>query len=114
MLLISALTGQRALNVLERVDEVYASAGLRIRTTELNRWLEQAAATQTRAGKRAFRVYYVTQTGVHPPRFVIFCNDPNKAHFSVRRYLENSLRDRFDFGAAPIRLQFRGRRGEQR
>ena len=114
MLLISALTGQRALNVLERVDEVYASAGLRIRTTELNRWLERAAATQKRAGKQAFRVYYVTQTGVHPPRFAIFCNDPNKIHFSVQRYLENSLREKFGFGASPIRLQFRPRTGRER
>ena len=112
--MISALTGQRALNVLERVDEVYASAGLRIRTTELNRWLERAAATQKRAGKRAFRVYYVTQTGVHPPRFAIFCNDPNKIHFSVQRYLENSLREEFGFGASPIRLQFRPRTRRER
>jgi GTP-binding protein len=114
MVLISALTGQRALNVLDRVDEIHASGSIRVGTSELNRWLEQAAATQTRAGKRAFRVYYATQTGVQPPRFAIFCNDPDKAHFSVRRYLENSLRDRFGFGASPIRLQFRPRRGAER
>jgi GTP-binding protein len=114
MLLISALTGQRATKVLDRVDEVYASSGIRIGTAELNRWLENAAANQRRAGKRAFRVYYATQTGVHPPRFVIFCNDPKKAHFSVRRYLENSLRETFDFGAAPIRLRFRPRREPER
>ncbi|MCH7781375.1 MAG: hypothetical protein IH848_11070, partial [Acidobacteria bacterium] len=47
-------------------------------------------------------------------RFAIFCNDPDKAHFSVKRYLENSLRDRFGFGASPIRMQFRSRRGEDR
>jgi GTP-binding protein len=114
ILLISALTGQRAVRVLDRVDELYAEAGRRVRTTELNRWLERAAALQHRAGKQAFRVYYATQTGVHPPRFAIFCNDPKKAHFSVRRYLENSLREAFDFGAAPLRLQFRPRRGPDR
>ena len=114
MVLISALTGQRALKVLDHVDEVYACAGIRIGTSELNRWLEQAAANQRRAGKRAFRVYYATQTGVYPPRFVIFCNDPDKAHFSVRRYLENSMRERFDLGASPIRLRFRPRREPER
>ncbi len=114
MVLISALTGQRALKVLDLVDEVHTAGSIRVGTSELNRWLEQAAASQKHAGKRAFRVYYATQTGVHPPRFVIFCNDPDKGHFSVKRYLENSLRERFGFGASPIRLQFRPRRGEER
>lgn len=113
MVLISALTGQRALKILDLVDTVHAAGSIRIGTSELNRWLEQAAASQKQAGKHAFRVYYATQTGVHPPRFVIFCNDSDKAHFSVKRYLENSLRDRFGFGASPIRMQFRSRRGEQ-
>ena len=76
--------------------------------------LEQAAAHQSRGAKQAFRVYYATQTGVHPPRFAIFCNDPDKGHFSVKRYLENSLRERFGFGASPIRLHFRPRRGPAR
>ena len=110
MVLISALTGQRALNVLDRVDEVHAAGSIRVGTAELNRWLEQAAAHQSRGGKRAFRVYYATQTGVHPPRFTVFCNDPDKGHFSTKRYLENSLRERFGFGASPIRMQFRPRR----
>ena len=114
MVLISALTGKRALNVLDRVDEVHACGSIRVGTSELNRWLEQAAAHQSRAGKQAFRLYYATQTGVHPPRFAIFCNDPDKGHFSVKRYLENSLRDRFGFGASPLLLQFRPRRGPER
>jgi len=113
MVLISALTGKRALNVLDRVDEVHACGSIRVSTPELNRWLEQAAAHQSRGVKQAFRLYYATQTGVHPPRFVIFCNDPDKGHFSVKRYIENSLRDRFGYGASPIRLQFRPRRGSQ-
>ncbi len=114
MVLISALTGQRALNLLDRVDEVHACGAIQVGTPELNRWLEQAAAHQSRGVKQAFRVYYATQTGVHPPRFAIFCNDPDKGHFSVKRYLENSLRERFGFGASPIRLQFRPRRGPAR
>jgi predicted GTPase len=40
----------------------------------------------------------------------MFCNDPERAHFSLRRHLENSLRERFGFGAAPILVRFRGRR----
>ena len=59
------------------------------------------------------RIYYATQTGTHPPRFLLFCNDPGRAHFSFRRYLENTLRERFRFGASPIRLEFRRRRPER-
>lgn len=114
LVLISALTGQRAVRVLDYVDEAHAAGGIRVATGELNRWLEQAAANQRQGGKQGFRVYYATQTGVHPPRFVIFCNDPKKAHFSVKRYIENSLRERFGFRAAPLRLQFRPRSGRQR
>jgi GTP-binding protein len=110
MVLISALTGQRAINVLDRVDEVHARGAIRIPTPELNRWLERAAAHQSHGGKQAFRLYYAAQTGVHPPRFVFFCNNPDKGHFSVKRYLENSLREHFDFGASPLRIQYRPRR----
>jgi GTP-binding protein len=115
MVLISALTGQRAGRVLDCADDVHAAGAIRVGTSELNRWLERAAAHQQRAaGRQAFKVFYATQTGIHPPRFVIFCNDPKKAHFSVRRYLENSLREAFGFESAPIRLQFRPRPGRQR
>jgi len=114
MVLISALTGQRTDRVLEHARDVHAAGAIRVGTADLNRWLERAAATQQRAGKRSFRVYYATQTGIHPPRFVIFCNDPKKGHFSVRRYLENNLRETFGFESAPIRLQFRPRPGRTR
>ncbi|NIM02285.1 MAG: ribosome biogenesis GTPase Der [Acidobacteria bacterium] len=114
MVLISALTGQRAINLLERVDAVHASGAIHVGTSELNRWLERAAALHHQGGKHPFRVYYATQTGVHPPRFAIFCNDPDKAHFSTKRYLENSLREAFGFGASPLLLQFRPRREKRR
>jgi GTP-binding protein len=114
MVLISALTGQRTDRVLQHARDVHAAGAIRVGTADLNRWLERAAATQQRAGKRSFRVYYATQTGIHPPRFVIFCNDPKKGHFSVRRYLENNLRETFGFESAPIRLQFRPRPGRTR
>ena len=107
----SAVTGQRVLKVLDRVDEIHAAAGIRVPTQALNRWLQEHPAATARAIRGpGFRLLYATQTGVHPPRFVLFCNDPERAHFSVRRHLENALRERFGFGPAPIRLVFRGRR----
>jgi len=109
---VSARSGQRAVRLLELVDRVHAEAGLRVPTPALNRWLgEQAVAAPTtpRRGP-GLRIYYATQTGVHPPSFTLFCNDPARVHFSIQRRLENALRERFGFGSAPLRLRFRGRR----
>jgi len=114
MTLISALTGQRAIKVLDRVDEVHRSSGIQVSTANLNRWLEREVKHQGGSGKHPFRVYYGTQTGIYPPRFRFFCNDPKKAHFSFKRYLENSLREHFGFGASPIRIDYRPRGGARR
>ena len=70
----------------------------------------QVVVIQVKEKFGSLRFYYMTQTGVYPPRFVLFCNDPKKVHFSIRRRLENDLRERFGLGAAPIRLSFRARR----
>ena len=113
MVLVSARTGQRVLSLLDQVDRLHEAAGRRVPTPELNRWLQEVARSErdSPARGRSVRLLYATQTGVRPPRFVLFCNDPERVHFSLRRHLENSLRERFGFGAAPLRLVFRSRRG---
>ena len=58
---------------------------------------------------RSIRLFYATQTGTHPPSIVLFCNDPRHVHFSFERFLRNNLRERFGFGAVPIRIRFRGK-----
>jgi GTP-binding protein len=112
VVLISAKSGQRVIKLLDHVDEQWALSGQRLSTPQLNRWLQEAAAPALAAPSRgrSLRLYYATQTGVHPPSFVLFCNDTRLLHFSFKRYLENTLRDRFSFGGSPIRLQFRSRR----
>ena len=64
----------------------------------------------TDRGKR-LKIYYATQTGVRPPAFVIFCNDPELFHFSYQRYIENQIREVFGFKGTPITLTIR-RRGD--
>ena len=110
MVLISAKTGQRVSRVLEDADTLHEAAGIEVSTPEVNRWLQDVRRRPANAGPGGPRLLYATQTGTHPPRFVIFCSDPSKIHFSFHRQLENSLRERFDFGGAPIRLEFRSRR----
>ncbi len=110
LVLISAKTGQRVRKVLHRAEELWAAGGIEVPTPEVNRWLQEVGGGQGSASPDAARMYYATQTGTHPPSFVVFCNDPRRLHFSTRRHLENTLRERFAFGATPIRLQFRARR----
>ena len=114
-ILLSARTGQRVLKVLDQADAVHAAGGRRVPTPELNWWLHaQAQAERTSpAGGHSVRLFYAAQTGVHPPRFVLF-SDARRVHFSLRRRLENSLRAHFGFGAAPLHLQFRSRRERAR
>jgi GTP-binding protein len=112
VVLVSALSGQRVTKILDCVDVLYRDAGKRVATPELNKWLQEEAEKERRAPAKggSVRLFYATQTGIRPPRFLLFCNEARRLHFSLRRHLENSLRERFAFGAAPLRLTFRSRR----
>ena len=110
--LVSAKSGQRVSKIFDAVDAVFADASKRVATPELNRWLQEEAERERGSPAKggSVRLFYATQTGIRPPRFVLFCNEARRLHFSLRRRLENSLRERFAFGAAPLRLTFRSRR----
>ena len=108
---VSALTGQRVANIYEMIVDVYNEAHKRITTGMLNDLLNDAMTRvqpPSDKGKR-LKIYYMTQTSVAPPTFVIFCNSEELFHFSYRRYLENCLRDTFGFNGTPIRLVIRQR-----
>jgi len=109
ILFISAKTGQRVNKLFELVCHVYQQSCMRITTGMLNNVLADATArTQppTDRGKR-LKVYYITQTGVQPPNFVMFCNDAKLFHFSYQRYLENQIRAVFGLEGTPIRVVIR-------
>jgi GTP-binding protein len=108
---ISAATGERTPRLLETVERVAAAARTRVSTGELNRFIEKvtSASPPVTAGKRNVRVMYATQSGVAPPTFVLFTNTATKLHFSYERFLENRLRESYDFFGNPIRIQIRGR-----
>ncbi len=110
--LVSAKSGQRVVKILDRVDELFADSSKRVPTPALNTWLQEESVKERRAPAKGgtVRLFYATQTGIRPPRFVVFCNEAQRLHFSLRRHLENSLRERFGFGAAPLRLTYRSRR----
>ncbi len=109
IIFISAKTGQRVGKLFELITSAYAESRKRITTGMLNNVLADAVSRvqpPTDRGKR-LKVYYITQTGVQPPNFVMFCNDAKLFHFSYRRYLENKLREVFGFEGTPIRVVIR-------
>ena len=110
-LFISALTGQRAQNVLPEVNSVWAQASRRVGTGALNDVLgdAQIALQPPMMGGRKLKIYYGTQTGTCPPSFALFVNSEELMHFSYQRYLENCLRKAFGFEGTPIRFLLRER-----
>jgi GTP-binding protein len=113
---ISALTGERTPRLLEAIDRVAESRQQRVKTTELNKFIERVAAEHPPAspGKGQVRILYVAQTSVAPPTFVFFTNIATTFHFSYQRYLENRLREEFGFEGTPIRIHVRARRRKGR
>ena len=111
ILFTSAQTGQRVTNLLGLIDEAYDNNHRRIATSLLNEVLIDAQAmnpTTTFNGGR-LKIYYGNQVSVVPPTFVLFVNDPMYLHFSYKRYIENCLRERFNFDGTPIHIIARKR-----
>lgn len=106
LMFVSAKTGQRVEKLFPLINEVYANGGRRITTGVLNDLLNDATTRVQPPSDRGRRlkIYYMTQTGVNPPNFVVFVNSAQLFHFSYRRYLENCLRESFDFSGTPIRM----------
>jgi GTP-binding protein len=111
-LFISALTGQRVHKVLEAVKKCYENYSKKIKTGVLNEVVSNALMMKEPPviGLKRLKIYYVTQIGTKPPTFVFFVNDPECLHFSYQRYLENRLRENFDFAGTGIKLEFRERK----
>ena len=109
ILFISALTGQRTNRIFELINFVNDQSNMRISTGMLNNVLADAQARvqpPTDKGRR-LKIYYMTQTGIKPPNFVIFCNSRELFHFSYQRYLENQIRSVFGLEGTPVRIVIR-------
>jgi len=112
ILMISAKKGDRVWEVLEVCVELHAQSGVKVPTPELNRALETAVKMRSPSGRgpRSARVYYATQKGAHPPRFIVFVNDVRSFAGDYVRYLEEKIRELLPFHEVPIRLELRGKR----
>ncbi|CDE72029.1 gTPase Der [Acidaminococcus sp. CAG:917] len=106
---ISAKTGKRLDNLLPYIEKVYENASRRISTGLLNEMLIDATRISeppSKNGKR-LKIFFITQIASNPPTFVLKVNNPELMHFSYKRYLENALRNTFDFEGTPVKLLVR-------
>lgn len=119
---ISALTGQRVERMLPLVLKAEEARNRRIPTSQLNDFFESAVAqprggtapAPAKGGVSRLRVQYLTQVGVRPPRFVVFTAGGKPGlHFSYERYLQNRLREQFDFFATPLKIIERHKKGRK-
>ena len=111
VLFISSLTGKRIQKVLPTALLVQEERLVRISTSKLNQVIRKALdlhPTPSKAG-RHLKIYYGSQVRNDPPTFVLHVNDPDLAHFTYLRYLENQIRKAYPFLGTPIRIFLRPR-----
>lgn len=111
VLFTSALTGQRVPKVIEKIDEIFEMSRRRITTSQLNSVFEPIASRH-RPGSfkgKEVKFYYITQSAIQPPTFVVFTNIPEGVDDAYKRYLSNSLKEAIGLDDVPIKLFFRPR-----
>jgi GTP-binding protein len=112
LIFISALTGKRVNQVLPLALRVQEERLVRLSTSQINKIVQHAQdihPAPSRTGK-ALRIYYGTQVRSDPPTFMLYVNDPELAHFSYLRYLENQIRLDYPYLGTPIRIVLKKRR----
>jgi len=115
LLFISAKTGQRVDQVLPMALRVQEERLARIITSRLNQVLREAQDAHpapSHAG-RQLKIYYGAQVRTDPPTFMIYVNEPKLMHFSYLRFLENRIRDQYEFLGTPIKIVTKGHKEEQ-
>lgn len=108
---LSALTKKRLHTLMPQILIVYENAKKRIETGILNNVIQDAVTLNPPPVYKGnkLRIYFVNQIDISPPKFQFQVNDKSLIHFSYERYLENKIRENFDFIGTPIILQFKNR-----
>lgn len=112
---LSAKTGRRLNSLMPIVMKVSASLDRHIPTALLNSVIRDAtlAHPAPAPGGKMFKIFYCSQPASHPPLFVFHCNNPEIVQPSYRRFLENVIRQNFDFEGVPLGMEFRARKRTQ-
>jgi GTP-binding protein len=109
LIFVSSLTGLRVAKTISLIDKVHENWTRKIATAELNRFVQEITRKQSPASVRGkyINLYYVTQTDIMPPTFLFFSNYPQLIQKNYLRYIENQLRQTYDFAGSPLKIKFR-------
>ena len=112
---LSALTKKRIHTLMPEIIKVKENIKREIKTSVLNEVIQDAYQLNLPPSYKGNRlkIYFTSQTGINPPKFTFRVNNKGLVHFSYERYLENKIRENFDFEGTPIVLQFKNRNGEE-
>ena len=112
---LSAKTKRRLGSLMPLVMKVAANLDRHVPTAKLNSVIRDAtlAHPAPAPGGHPFKILYCSQPASHPPLFVFHCNDPDLVQTSYKRFLENVIRQNFEFEGVPLTLEFRARRREE-
>ncbi|MCR5309745.1 MAG: ribosome biogenesis GTPase Der [Bacilli bacterium] len=113
---LSALKKQRLDTLFDALEQVHEAYYTRIQTSVLNEVLQDAQimnqAPDFNGGR--LKIYFGSQVDVAPPCIVLFVNNPDFMHFSYKRYIDNRLRETFNFEGTPINIQTRMKKGKEK
>jgi len=109
LILVSALTGQRVVKILDLAEEVYVNASRRIETSKLNQFLARVNAEHppVSSTKRRIKVKYMMQKGILPPTFILFSHSPAQLDAPYEKFFVSLLREQFEFWGTPVRVFIR-------
>ena len=112
---LSALTKKRIHTLMPEVIKVKENIKREVKTSLLNEAIQDAYQLNLPPSfkGRRLKIYFASQTGINPPKFTFRVNNKGLVHFSYERYLENKIRENFDFEGTPIILQFKNRNGDE-
>ncbi len=111
---LSAITKKRIHTIMPEILKVKENIKKEVKTSLLNEVIQDAYQLNlppSYKGKR-LKIYFTHQTGIKPPKFTFRVNNKGLVHFSYERYLENKIRENFDFSGTPITIQFKNRNGD--
>lgn len=108
---LSAKTKKRIHTLMPEIINAYNNNRREVKTSLLNNVINDATRLHDAPGYKGkkLKIYFSSQTGICPPKFTFRCNDKGLVHFSYERYLENTIRNNFDFTGTPITLQFKNK-----
>ena len=114
VLFVSVLNRQRIFEIIRTAAKISDARNMRITTGKLNSIIEDAVMMrQPPSDKgRRLKIYYGTQVGVAPPLFSFSINDRELMHFSYARYLENKIREAYDFTGTSLKFLWSEKKGE--